>query len=65
LTAEVSASNDEIISVTLFDLAGRELYRKEASSKFTADIGGDLPQGMYLLKVMQGNKLVVRRIIKK
>jgi hypothetical protein len=64
-TTEVFAPGDAFISVTLFDLTGRELYRKEANTSFSEEIGEGLPQGMYLLKVMQGNTVVVRRMIKK
>jgi hypothetical protein len=64
-TTEVFAPGDAFISVTLFDLTGRELYRKEANTNFSEELGEGLPQGMYLLKVMQGNAVVVRRMIKK
>jgi hypothetical protein len=66
-TFTVEVNNDEgdgMTAFVLFDLAGREVYNIETSEP-SVELGDELPQGVYILRLRNNNKTFIKRVIKK
>lgn len=51
-------------TLTILDLSGKTVFRKQiASGNQQIDIS-NLSQGVYLIRVFDGNKIIVKKIIK-
>ena len=60
---EIETSSDEIVSVFIYDLFGRNIREYKNKFKREFSIGDDLPSGVYLATIEQGiNKKTIRLI---
>jgi hypothetical protein len=65
VTVNVETSVDEIIWMEIFDMTGRSVKRINDVMPFQAvQFGNDLPGGLYIVKVHQGDRTETARIIK-
>ena len=70
LNISVNLSSDSNVSISLFDIRGREIKRiikeKELSGahtyRFTTE---SVPDGIYLLKIISNSKIQTQKIIKR
>ncbi|QIA09909.1 T9SS type A sorting domain-containing protein [Draconibacterium halophilum] len=64
----INISIDEVgfeDSYSIYDLSGKALVQGQITSSFTRVDLSELPSGIYLLKVLNFDKLTVNKIIKK
>jgi len=61
---EVRSSSNESISISIFDISGRQISTLETSNKEFFRFGEELNQGMYHIIVKQGNNLNNIKVIK-
>ena len=60
---ELEVASPLPVQLQLYDIAGRLLLRDEFSKKTELDLNG-LETGLYLLRLKQGNRQAVRRLLK-
>ena len=70
LNISVNLSSDSNVSISLFDIRGREIKRiikeKELSGAHTYRITTEsVPDGIYLLKIISNSKIQTQKIIKR
>jgi hypothetical protein len=58
-------SPNDISKIEVFDLEGRIINRVEVNSNLYSIDFGNYANGIYLLKINQNNKIIIRKIIKK
>ncbi|MEI6050936.1 MAG: T9SS type A sorting domain-containing protein, partial [Bacteroidota bacterium] len=67
LTVKTSADDGVKINMTVFDLWGNLLVKKDWDTRLNKEIQLDMtgfPPGMYLLEITGGDRRIVRKIIK-
>ena len=53
------------ITIQLFDLLGKQVYQKNGETSHLNEIpSAELPEGMYLVRVMAGNRIFCQRVTK-
>ncbi len=63
-TIELPVYNGKQISITMYDLTGRRVYARKHTSAFPVTVAaGELPTGIYLLKVEADEKSLSGRVV--
>jgi uncharacterized repeat protein (TIGR03803 family) len=60
-TADVPEGN---VNLTVFDVTGKQLIGTTTSKAQSMQLGDDLTQGVYILKIQEGAKVTIHRMIK-
>lgn len=62
---EVVSPDPLAVKYIVSDLSGNVVEEKTAENKNAIQIGGDLPRGLYLLKIVSGDWSVTQRLVKR
>jgi hypothetical protein len=60
----LSAENGEVFSVSILDLTGKSVWNEKLTGKNIYTIGDQLPSGMYVLEIVNGNAKKTIKLIK-
>jgi uncharacterized repeat protein (TIGR03803 family) len=63
MTIEMSSSENENFSVTLTDLSGRVVHQQQGNH--AVQIGENLQQGTYIMKIVRGHDVMQQRVVKR
>ena len=64
INIEIGNYDDNPVSISVYDFSGSEIYNTVAKqSRFSIDLSDKSP-GIYLLRIINDNKIIIKRIIK-
>jgi hypothetical protein len=61
-TAEIQEGTD--VNLAIFDVTGKQVMSTPGSKGQSLQLGTELSQGVYILKIQEGNNITIHRMIK-